>query len=214
MNCREFEIECASLNDTSGLPPVMDQHRRECRFCAALSEDLNAIIAGARALRVEAEPPQRIWAALRNQLEIEGVIQHPTPAAASRRLEAPAAGWGWLRVPMGLAYSAVFLIALGVVYFYNQATYPGDQPPLTGTPAVPSIITQAPQPGDDDVDEVLARMPEEQRATFVSNWNQLNSSIENLQEFVEANPQDPYAAGMLKNSLEQREYLKATLVGW
>jgi hypothetical protein len=218
MNCREFEIEWVEQDGGSRLSDAMEQHRRECRRCSAMSEDLNAIIAAARASRIESEPPQRVWASLRNQLEIEGLVREPAPAdARPGRAPSPAFGWGWLRVPMGLAYAAVFFVALSVMYTYNEATDPGVQPPIAGTPAVPDIARARPSTSVEDqkVTELLARMPDEQqRATFVSNWQQVNTSIESLQTFVEANPADPFAAEMLKNSLQQKEYLRATLAGW
>ena len=222
MNCREFEIEWVALDDNTRLSAApndeVEQHRRDCRRCAAMTDDLNVIVAGARALRVEAEPPQRVWASLRNQLEIEGMIRQPAGTLAKeRRAKAPSFGWGWLRVPMGLAYAAVFFIAVGVVYMYNEATHNGSQPPMVvATPTVPETAWVRPNTAaqDQNVDALLAKMPEEQRETFVSNWNQVNSSIESLQTFVEANPTDPFAAEMLKNSLQQKEYLRGTLVGW
>jgi hypothetical protein len=216
MNCSEFEREWVALDDVAQLSPGMEQHRGECSRCAGLADDLKAILTAAQSVGAVAEPPPRVWASLRNQLEIEGLIHASAPAGKAARSAAAPAGWGWLRVPMGLAYGAVFFVALSVVYLYNEATNPGTQPPPAGTPSVPGMAWVRPDTAEQDknVDDLLARIPEEQRATFVSNWNQVNSSIENLQSFVEANPNDPFAAEMLKNSLQQKEYLRGTLVGW
>ena len=217
MNCREFEIEWAALDDAARLPAALQQHRQECRGCANLVADLNAIVSEARAMQATEEPPQRVWAAVRNQLELEGLLREPaSQQASSRRLAAPAAGW-LFRLPMGLAYTAVFFVAVGVMYMYTRTTSPGPQPPtLAVTAPVPEMAWMRPDTAaqDQKVGELLARIPEERRETFVSNWNQVNSSIESLQSFVEANPDDPFATELLKNSLQQKEYLRGTLVGW
>lgn len=216
MNCTDFEGQWAALEGGEELTAPLADHLRGCRRCAELIEDLRAIQEQAHGLRLAEDPPQRVWVAVRNQLEREGLIREP--AAAARR---PAWGglpaFGWLaRFPMALAYAGVFFLALGVVYFYSQSTSSGPQPPtLVVTAPVPDIAWTRPNTAESDrnVEEMLARIPEEHRATFVSNWNRVNSSIRDWQSYLETHPDDPFAGRQLLNSLQQREFLRQTLVG-
>jgi len=214
MNCQEFEIEWIALEETSRLPAGMEEHRQACHRCAMLVEDLSSILGKSRELRLDAEPPERVWVALRNQLEMEGLIREPahaSPATPRRR----AAAW-LLGLPMGMAYTTVFLVAVGVMYLNSRISNPGGAPPLVATaPQVPEMAWVRPNTAasDKSMQELIDRVPEEHRATFVSNWNQVNSSIQNLQTFIEAHPDDPFAPPQLMNAFQQREYLMQSLVG-
>jgi hypothetical protein len=117
---------------------------------------------------------------------------------------------------MGLAYTAVFFVAVGVMYVHSLLTSTGSTPPLfAGAPQVPELAWVRPNTGDSDqsVESMIARVPEEHRATFVSTWHQVNSSIDNLQTFIESHPEDPFAPQQLMNAFQQREHLRETLVG-
>jgi len=115
MNCEEFERELEELDDDSNPSPEQDAHRSACAPCSELTEDLNFIRQQARQLLLLEQPSDRVWQQIRSKLEQSGVIREP----AHRRLFGPAA-FGWFgRLSMGLAYTAVFLLALGVVYVYS-----------------------------------------------------------------------------------------------
>jgi hypothetical protein len=70
------------------VPEAARAHLAGCGSCQGLVADLTAIVAAAHLLPAEVEPPRRVWAALRAQLEEEGIIKD----AATRRL------W-WRRFP-------------------------------------------------------------------------------------------------------------------
>jgi hypothetical protein len=215
MNCKDFEIEWAGLEDASRLSLGMEEHRTACRHCAELVADLTSILEQARELRHSEEPPQRVWVAIRNQLEQEGLIREPVPAGLKPGWKRPpAAGW-FFRLPMGLAYTAVFFIAVGVMYvhslFYAQA------PPIVAVPPpVPEMAYARPDTSarDKAVEELLAKVPADRREVFVSNWNQVNSSIQNWQNFEEQHPDDPFAPQQLMNARQQKEQLWENLVRW
>ena len=216
MNCREFEIGWSALDDSVGMTPELESHRRGCRRCSALLKDLDSIRTVARSLRLEQEPPLRVWVALRNHLESEGVLREPREAPL--RPNWRTVPWtGWLfRFPMGVAYAAVFFFAVGVMYLHTVVSNPGAPPMLATAPQVPEITlpaTQNPE-RDQSVAELIAKVPEEHRATFVSNWNQVNSSIDHLSEFVGTHPDDPFGRQQLMNAFQQRERLWETLVRW
>ena len=85
MKCTEFErvLEQEGLamhGDRFAVTPTNDAaqtHLAGCDACQSLLADFTAIAAAARALPAEAEPPQRLWAALRAQLAAEGILQAP-----------------------------------------------------------------------------------------------------------------------------------------
>ena len=216
MNCTEFEIEWASLEDSSRLPAGMEDHRRVCRHCSELAEELTSILDRARELRLDEEPPQRVWVAVQNQLEREELIREPVASNLTRRWKAaPAPGW-LFRLPMGLAYAAVFFVGVGVMYLNSLLSGPAAPPILVVTAPVPEMaLARAGTAGQDkDVEALIAKVPEDHRATLFSNWNQVNSSIENLSNFVDLHPEDPFARHQLMNAYQQKEHLRETLVRW
>ena len=74
MLCKEIEgvLENEGL---SPLPEAVRAHAASCRACSSLIADFSAIVSAAETLPAEVEPPTRVWVALRNQLEAEGVIK-------------------------------------------------------------------------------------------------------------------------------------------
>jgi hypothetical protein len=209
MNCKEFEIQRAALEDGARFTAEMEDHRSVCRHCAGLVEDLGSILEQARELRLEQEPPQRVWVALRNQLEQEGLIREPAASVLKPRWKtAPATRW-LFRVPMGLAYSAVFFVAVGVMYMHSLLSNPA-------SPQVPemALAKATTSEQDEQVQALLAKVPEEHRETFVTNWNQVNASIENLSSFVDTHPDDPFARQQLMDAFQQKEHLRETIVRW
>jgi hypothetical protein len=216
MNCREFEVQLAALDDAAGLTSPMEDHRGACAFCAGLADDLKTIREQARQMGASADPPQRVWVALRNQLEQEGLIREPVTTAAKPEWKpAPRAGW-FAQLPMGMAYAAVFFVAVGVMYMQSRVSSPSSPPLVAVTADVPDMAWVRPDTTESDqaMEALLAKVPEEQRATFLTNWNQVNSSIQSLQSFIEAHPEDPFARPQLMNAFQQREHLRETLVRW
>lgn len=216
MNCEKFETRWATLEDGSRLTPEMEDHRRVCRHCAGLVDDLTSIVKQARELRLEEEPPERVWVAVRNQLEQEGLFREAAASAMKPRWKS-ARATGWLfRFPMGLAYTAVFFVAVGVMYMHSLLTNPAAPPLIVTSPQVPemAMAKAATSEQDQEVQALLAKVPEEHRATFVANWNQVNASIENLSSFVDNHPDDPFARQQLMNAFQQKEHLRETIVRW
>ena len=216
MHCKEFENEWTALEDGSRLTAPMEDHRGVCPRCAALVEDLTAILEQAREMRLEEEPPQRVWVAIRNQMEREGLIREPFASEIKPRWKsAPASAW-LFRLPMGLAYTAVFFVAVGVMYMHSLLSGPAAPPLLVTMPQVPEMALAKADTAEQDkeVQALLAKVPKEHRATIVTNWNQVNSSIENLSSFVDTHPDDPFARHQLMNAFQQKEHLRETLVRW
>ncbi len=223
MTCQEFESEWIDLPDLSErnvrperndgeaesrLPESLQQHLAQCSVCAAMTQDLALIRSEARRLRREEAPPDRVWIQLRGQLATEGLIHEPAPAAA---------GFGWFpRMPMGLAYAAVFLLAVGVMYMQSLLTGPGGPPTLVAAPEVPILaLERIPAAvASENLDDLMQRVPVRQREIFVDNWRQVDTSIRELNNFVRENPQDSFAVDQLMRAIQQRELLRETFVRW
>jgi hypothetical protein len=74
MQCKEVE----GVLEQEGFVPVPEEaraHLADCSSCQNLIADLTAIVATAHLLPAEVEPPRRVWASLRLQLEAEGIIR-------------------------------------------------------------------------------------------------------------------------------------------
>jgi len=110
----------------------------------------------------------------------------------------------------------VFVVAVGVMYVQSLLTNPAAPPTLAVTPQVPemTLTSSVPSERDRDVQELVQKVPLEHRATFVSNWNHVNSSIDAWDNFLRENPGDPLARDARMNAVQQREHLWERLVKW
>lgn len=76
MQCKDVEA-VLEQEGFSPLPAAAREHVVSCLACKNLVADMNAIVAAARELPAELEPPARVWVSLRAQLESEGIIKLP-----------------------------------------------------------------------------------------------------------------------------------------
>ena len=89
MTCRDFHHELDKWMDGER-PANAQSHLKSCVHCGALVADLSAIQSEAETWdSLPSEPPERIWTALRTQLESEGLIEDPHPETPEPR----SAGW-------------------------------------------------------------------------------------------------------------------------
>jgi hypothetical protein len=208
MNCREFEAEWAGLDDTSKPTDEMETHRASCNRCAELIADLTSILEQARELRLSGDPPQRVWAAIHNQLEQEGLIREPAQSKTKAR-RALTRGW----IFQALASGAVFSLALGVMYVHSL--FNAQAPPILSVAhKVPELMPVDTSDRDKTVTAMVAKLPEDHREVFVSNWNQVNASINNWQAFADQHPDDTFAPQQLMNARQQKEQLWENLLRW
>jgi hypothetical protein len=145
----------------SALPADTLAHVAECDNCRDYLSDLNSIVAAAHELPAEAEPPARIWTALRAQLTAEGVIRE---LPVSLPLAQTASWWHGLFQGRALATAAVgvLIMAAGIVQLRK---------PVVTTPAGSVVQTeQAPDALADsgaalDAQENDLRKVQDQRKT-------------------------------------------------
>lgn len=83
MQCKEVEA-VLEQEGFSPLPAAARAHVVSCLVCQTLVADLASIVAAARELPTELEPPARVWVSLRAQLEREGIIKLPAVAELGR----------------------------------------------------------------------------------------------------------------------------------
>src|SRR6516164_11261084 len=115
MQCDDFEqvIERSGLLQ---LPEAACAHAAGCPSCRGLLADFAAMVAAAREIPAEVEPPARVWVALRAQLEAEGIIRHPQVTLSPEK--APWwQGFGRLFAGRLLASTAVAALILAVGLF-------------------------------------------------------------------------------------------------
>jgi len=157
MQCKdlEFVLESEGLGTLSA---EAREHLAECSSCQGLLADFHSIVAVARTLPREVEPPVRVWVSLRAQLEAEGLIKEPVEARQ------PTAWWEVLRAvfeprALALAAAALLLVAGTVFVTHRQG---GIQPPVakiqpvtepshsqqTSVPAPPPVAPNAAPPTD------------------------------------------------------------------
>jgi hypothetical protein len=76
MQCNELESVLAG-DDLDALSAEATEHLAGCSACRDLVADLSAIVVAAKHIPAEVNPPERVWVALRAQLEAEGIIREP-----------------------------------------------------------------------------------------------------------------------------------------
>ena len=63
--------------DHDARPPLLEEapgHLRKHSACQSIVADLTSIVSAAHKLPAEVDPPARVWASLRAQLEKEGIL--------------------------------------------------------------------------------------------------------------------------------------------
>src|SRR5215472_11669991 len=115
MQCNDFE----QVIEQSGfvqLPEAARAHAADCPSCTALLADFTAILAAARGIPAEVDPPASVWVALRAQLEAEGIIRQPEIAVGPEKARWWQ-GFGWLTAGRLLATTGVAALILAVGLF-------------------------------------------------------------------------------------------------
>lgn len=152
MQCKELEAVLAQ-DGLSPLSPEAHAHLAACPACQDLLADLSAIVIAAQRLPAEVNPPDRVWVALRAQLEAEGIIREPQTVEAAR-VSSWWQGLSHFFRPRALAtVAATLFLVLGGVYLVqrptsrtgNTAQVPN--PPKTPPPEAAKAVTpSSPQP--------------------------------------------------------------------
>jgi hypothetical protein len=208
MQCLEFERTLEQQPD-GPLSMAASQHKESCGECRLLWADMDAIRAAGRELGADLPaPPARIWAALRSQLESEGLIREQSRTY-----------WfaDWFGAPHRWALASisisVVLIAAGAVvsYWSYQPT-----PAVFQSERVGVEMSPAPELGqalDSDMKRVLASLPEQNpslAASLQSNLGIVDNLIAVCEQSVREQPDSAAARDYLYGAYRQKAVLLAT----
>jgi hypothetical protein len=115
MQCRDVE-QLIETEGFSTLSTAARGHLSGCAACSALVADFERIVAAAHELPAEVEPPNRVWVALRAQLEAEKIIKEPEAAI-------PAETFPWWHGFSQLMRGRVMAVSAVVVVLIFAAGY-------------------------------------------------------------------------------------------
>jgi hypothetical protein len=207
MQCQEFE---AVLEQTSNLPLSAEaaSHAAQCANCQALTADLNRIISAARELREpEQEPPARVWASLRLQLEAEGIIHAPEYVAPALEQNG---GWlsgvlAWMRRPALVAsYAAFMVLAAGLAWEQSNPEMNTEiQPPSAATLQTQNSLNNLEAQTEND----LQSMDPEVTAALKRDLKIVNNFIAVCEKAVREEPQNDTARQYLYGAYQQKAEL-------
>jgi ribosomal protein S15P/S13E len=217
-------VEC---EDLSSLPPDDLAHLAECTDCQGFVADLNSIVAAARQIPAEVEPPARVWISLRNQLAAEGLIrEHVVPSEPL----APKPWWyahwshaqGWHGFA-GLLHGRVLATASVGLLILIAGAYQ-----LRNT----NVATTLPQPVaeqrevPDDTGPILTQQENEMRSAETASTlstspvdDSLQKDLHTLDAFIaecklhlKANPRDQLTREYLDRAYQQKAELLAEMM--
>jgi hypothetical protein len=196
MNCVELQESLAEVEIKEGGSVEQKAHLRTCPYCSALVDELCQIISTAGELQGADEPSPRVWNSIAIQLRQEGLIRpqvrRPVPSFTAR--------WGQTRWLVPAA--AALLLLVGI--YVRQQSLPNELAKHA------SMAVQVANPaGLDDEDlmqEVAANAPA-MKPDYVENLRRVNESIQDAQNTVDEDPNDPEARRALMDAYQQKSML-------
>jgi hypothetical protein len=215
MQCREVEV----VLEQEGLAPLPDAARAHvagCSHCQGLIADLETIVSVSVQLPAEVEPPARIWVALRNQLEQEGIIKEPVSVSADN-----ATSWwhglGNLFRSRAVATATVgLLIAVAAVLQLSQSpvsTVVKDNTPGAPSWQIPFAQTrQVLNEQEVDLRNMHLSSTSPVDAALQQNLQQVDDFIADCERHLKADPQDDLAREYLSDAYQQKAELLSAMM--
>ena len=226
MQCRDIE----AVLENEGFLPLPERvraHAASCAACSNLIADFSAILSAAETLPAEVEPPTRVWVAVRNQLEAEGIIKSPAAAAE------PQTSWieNLARVLRGRALATAAVGAVIVVAAVVQIR----RGPEVGRPSQNAVVEKAEAPSSpitpneplsstgQTLRQVEQTVPMVLQAGTLSNQNAVDDSLrqnlKSLNQFIEEcrrrlkeDPNDELAREYLSVAYQQKAELLSAML--
>ena len=185
-------------------------HLKSCTNCSALIADLEMIAKSSGAL-AEADPPERVWVSLRNQLEVEGLVREPQEAAVA--LPAPRGFAFGLRPALATAMLAVMVVASGFYAMRNGNPFtpsaPATDPTRNGSEVLAELALLAPL--------ATASLPDVHehdplvKAAYKQNLQIIDNAIAMCEKTVKQEPRNDAAMGYLRAAYQQKADLLASI---
>ena len=165
-SCRQFDRDLPAYLEGEEHPAVLT-HAKQCPLCAVVLADLEQIRFSSRHLPQE-EPPARVWANIRANLEAEGIIREQIPAW--RR---------WFPRPAFFPRSAPLGALAALAFFAATLLIPPrgmEEPNGLNAPALGGKITAA-SVVSIGLDDNLARTLSQMEETYLARENSLEPTI-------------------------------------
>jgi hypothetical protein len=205
MQCKEVEL----VFEQEGIAPLSAAaraHLSSCNACQGLVADLRDIVAAARELPAELEPPARVWVSLRAQLENEGIIKMPAAAGAQR--VSWWHGFGELFRGRALATASVGMLIVAAAVL--QIQQPAVQLTDTRNPFEETARALAEQ------EQGLANMQLASNSlvdtSLRQNLTAVDDFIADCERRVQAEPQDELAREYLSGAYRQKAQLLSAMM--
>jgi hypothetical protein len=198
MNCAEFQRLLPNITESGGNAEE-EAHLQSCPVCSDLAQDLRYIAEAAKLLLPMQDPSPRVWSGIRGALEREGLVRSP---AGTVRFRSPAAVLSSRRWATGgglLAFAALLLFAISIIWFRNNSTRQASPTLTAGVPGAASV--------DEDDAQMLSMVQERSPAmlsTYRENLDTVNDYIRDARRRVEQDPTDMGARGHLIRAYDQK----------
>ncbi len=208
MQCKEIEAVLEN-EGFSPLPEEVSAHVASCDACRGLVEDFSAILSVAEELPAEVEPPSRVWVALKNQLEAEGIIK--TPAAIDGALQP---SW-WEKLSRILRGRALATAAVGLVIFAAAAVQIQWEPRVPPAPdpfAETALTLHQEEQSLPIVQQAGLSNQDKTDASLRQNLASLNQFIEECRKRLKQDPSDELAREYLSVAYQQKAELLSAML--
>jgi hypothetical protein len=207
MECLKFQEEAWRWMEGERTPAAA-AHVEECPRCQALVADLAGISRAARELDdLDAEPPARLWTAIRAQLEAEGRIRQP--------------GWfdrltaAMVFVPRPALAGAAFALLFAVTALLTLPTGTIDVQPMAlvveASPTIVEMRENVDQAGRRAASIIAARNPLV-AASYRENLAIVDKAIEMCEKAVRQEPGNELAREYFYGALRQKAELVAAMM--
>jgi len=214
MQCRDVE-QLIETEGFSTLPTAAQGHLSDCAACSALLADFERIVAAAHELPAEVEPPNRVWVALRAQLEAEKIIREP----AEVFIPTDHTAW-WHRFGQRFQLRMIATAAVAALVLVVGYTRIGMKSgPVSDAP--PAMVEPLAQTGASLEQEELS-LPQAQQASLSSdsqvdqslreNLATLNAFIKECRKRLQEDPHDQVARDYLSAAYQQKAEILAVMM--
>jgi hypothetical protein len=199
------------------LPQAVNSHLAECPGCRNYIADLTSIVDVARKLPREIAPPQRVWIALRAQLELDGIIKEAVFAPPMER-RSWWQGFSELFGSRALATATVGLLILfaGVLQLRNDPVASVNAPSAARTSLMASESFATTRTVLDDQEPVARGMilasTSPVDASLRENLQQVDDFIADCERRVKEEPQDDLAREYLSGAYQQKAELLSAMM--
>jgi hypothetical protein len=213
MQCNQLEQILEQQAD-GPLPEPALAHISTCAVCRGLKADLDAIHDAVTELGAEGiAPPERVWIALRTQLEAEGIIREPQPAAQSVKQ-----GWwfAFQRPALAGAFLSFVLVAAGLAGYMGNSTQMAVHPQFDfkqeafAVPTAESVFKEEVLTVGDENIPGFQQKDAPVTDSIRRNLNIVDNFIVMCEKSVREQPENEMAREYLYGAYEQKAELLAT----